>query len=181
MSGEKSQSFLKRVVLDEIAGKNAAIHAYDKIIWTIRSGYLTLVFAGWGLFLSASADGLNTASASEIATKAWPLIQALFAVSVGLSVGGLVIDLNYVRRKFRVIYALNGLMAVILDRDETELEDRSVVADFFRPFLSVSGDSGSRNFRSVNGYKGARTASLSIYLFPVIGVAIAVGVLRWAS
>jgi len=31
------------VIMQEIAGKNAAIHAYDGIIWKIRSGYLALV------------------------------------------------------------------------------------------------------------------------------------------
>ena len=177
MNGDSSESLLKRVVLDEIAGKNAAIHAYDKMIWTIRTGYLTLVFAGWGLLLSASASGLNAASATEIATKAWPLIQGLFALSIGLSVGGLVIDINYLRRKFRVISALDGLMAVILERGETELMDRSIVSDLLRPFLSVSGDSGSRDFENVAGYAEAKTASLIIYLFPVICVAGAMAAL----
>ena len=40
---------LEHMILEEIKGKNAAIHSYDKMMWTFRSGYLTLVFADGGL------------------------------------------------------------------------------------------------------------------------------------
>ena len=36
----------EQIILNEIAGKNAAIHVYDKIFWVIRTGYITIVFDG---------------------------------------------------------------------------------------------------------------------------------------
>lgn len=31
-------SLMQQIVMEEIKGKNSAIHAYDKIIWTRRRG-----------------------------------------------------------------------------------------------------------------------------------------------
>jgi hypothetical protein len=39
--------------MTEVAGKNAAIASYDHMIWTVRSGFLTLFFGGWGLLLKS--------------------------------------------------------------------------------------------------------------------------------
>ena len=44
-------SLHKDIILGEIAGKNAAIHAYDKILWMIRTGYLTLFYGAWAIVL----------------------------------------------------------------------------------------------------------------------------------
>jgi hypothetical protein len=46
------QDLLKQIVLGEIEGKNRAIHAYDGIVWKIRSGFLTLLFGGWSILLT---------------------------------------------------------------------------------------------------------------------------------
>lgn len=178
---DEVESLIKRVVLDEITGKNQAIHAYDKMVWTVRTGFLTLVFAGWGLLLSSVADSFTGCEGSDPVVKAWPLLAAMVAVSVGLAVAGFIVDLNYVRRKFRVISALNGLMAVIIEHDEAELMNREFIAKHLRPFLSISGDSGSRDYASVSGYKGARTISLIIYSVPLIGVATAITFLGTVS
>jgi len=35
---------LHQILLDEVAGKNRAVHAYDHILWTIRSGFVTVFF-----------------------------------------------------------------------------------------------------------------------------------------
>jgi hypothetical protein len=37
------RTLLEQIVLDEVADKNQAIHAYDRILWIVRSGYLTSV------------------------------------------------------------------------------------------------------------------------------------------
>jgi hypothetical protein len=46
------QDLLEQIVLGEIAGKNRAIHAYDGIVWKLRSGFLTLLFGGWSILLT---------------------------------------------------------------------------------------------------------------------------------
>ena len=48
-----TESLEKKILLDEIAGKNQAIHSYDSMLWVIRTGFLTLLFTGWGLVLSS--------------------------------------------------------------------------------------------------------------------------------
>ena len=52
-------SLQKDIILGEIAGKNTAIHAYDKILWMIRTGYLTLFYGGWAIVLNVIADSGN--------------------------------------------------------------------------------------------------------------------------
>ena len=49
-------SLLEKLVLEEIGGKNRAIHAYDRMMWTVRTGFLTLFFAGWGILLKALVE-----------------------------------------------------------------------------------------------------------------------------
>ena len=53
-------SLHKEIILGEIAGKNSAIHAYDKILWMIRSGYLTLFYGGCSP--TGTAMGISTSS-----------------------------------------------------------------------------------------------------------------------
>ncbi len=50
---------LERMVQAEIGGKYLAVHAYDRMLWTIRSGFATLFFAGWGLLLRGPSYGRN--------------------------------------------------------------------------------------------------------------------------
>ena len=52
---EGKPDFMEKFVLSEIAGKKAAIHAYDGIVWKIRSGFLTLTFGGWAIMLQSLA------------------------------------------------------------------------------------------------------------------------------
>lgn len=46
------QALLVQIVLGEFEGKNRAIHASDGIVWKIRSGFVTLLFGGWSIFLT---------------------------------------------------------------------------------------------------------------------------------
>jgi hypothetical protein len=94
---------LVKVVLGEIKGKNKAIHAYDSIVWKIRSGFLVFMFGGWSILLKVGLrkEGL------EIISQ--PLALGLLLFSVSFAYGAWNIDRHYLRRKFRVILALNGL------------------------------------------------------------------------
>lgn len=172
-----AESLLKRLVIDEIAGKNQAIHAYNKMIWTVRTGFLTLVFAGWGLLLSSVADGIVGNQCSDPFAQAWPLLVAMLAVSIGLAVAGFIVDFKYVQRKFRVVSALNGLMTKIIEQDEAELMNREFILRELKPFIVISGGLDSQDYAKVSGYNEARNISIIIYSVPIISVAIAIGFL----
>jgi len=100
------KNLLQKIILDEMTGKNQAIHSYDKMIWAVRTGLLTLLFAGWGILIKSIIDN---SSGTQITLNR--LLIAMLLVSAALSVGGLIIDQNYIRRKFRVIYALDCLLS----------------------------------------------------------------------
>lgn len=51
----QKNELLEKIVLGEITGKNKAIHAYDGIVWKIRTGFLTLMFGGWAILLKGIA------------------------------------------------------------------------------------------------------------------------------
>lgn len=144
----------EQIVLGEIAGKNAAIHAYDKIIWVIRSGYLTLFFAGWALMLQALIE--NSTQTSETTSY----ILAMLVVSVGLTVGGFVVDLNYILRKFRVINALNCLTEFAINH-ESSVNNNEINKELIQ-LLNVSGDPYP------SGRRTAIRAAIIIYMTPFI-------------
>jgi hypothetical protein len=50
------KTFLEKIISDETAGKNAAINTYDRMMWTMRSRYLTLVFGGWGFVIKSGIE-----------------------------------------------------------------------------------------------------------------------------
>lgn len=147
----------QKIVMDELAGKNNAIQTYDQTLWKIRSGFLTLLFAGWGALLSFLGDNPEMIA---------PFTAAMFCVSVGLSVAGLLIDLDYIERKYRCIVALRLLLEDawkhIDEPDEFENKDK---------WLRISGDDTDIDFTKPpcepyekNSYKRARKVPFLIYL-----------------
>jgi hypothetical protein len=153
----------EKVVLGEIEGKNRAIHAYDDIVWKIRSGFLTLVFGGWAILLKAMVE-----SEAPSTQRYFGLGVALFLFSGGFAFGALHIDRSYVQRKFRVIHALNDLMK--------ELAENGGDLDKLSPeLLKVSGDNLDISFDGAS-YRHARKAELAVYLTPLlilfVGVAL---------
>lgn len=40
-------TFIKEIIKKEIDVKIQALHKYDKMLWALRTGFLTLFFAGW--------------------------------------------------------------------------------------------------------------------------------------
>ena len=161
------RSLLEQVLLDEIGGKNKAIHAYDHILWIVRSGFLTLLFAGWGLMLSAilkTGEGLQ---------ESFNLITPMLFVSMGLSFGGFVVDLNYVRRKFRVIAALNKLLSIMLHQPDIErnIGSDAGLSKSLREVLKVSGDTGDTSYRT-DGYFNALVVTLILYIIPLLFITL---------
>lgn len=153
------EELTSKIVLGEITGKNQAIHAYDKMIWTVRTGFLTLFFASWGILLKSIVD-----NSSGTQTNLHCVLIAMLFVSIALSVGGLIIDQNYVRRKFRVIYALDSLLLILL-KNSFQIDDSQ---DQIIDYIQVSGDKDDKNYQKISGYRPAWKAGLAVYLVPVI-------------
>lgn len=154
-----SDTVLEKLVLGEISGKNNAIHIYDEVAWKIRTGFLTLIFGGWGIFLRSIAD----AKLPPQELRAVVISLALF--SVGFAYAAWYIDLSYLRRKFRVILALNQIAAALAT-------SRGDVAAVPTDLLKVSGDDALSPYDCA-GFQAARKTELSVYLVPLLIIAIA--------
>ncbi len=153
------EELTSKIILGEITGKNQAIHAYDKMIWTVRTGFLTLFFASWGILLKSIVDN----SSSTQTSLQCVLVPMLF-ISITLSIGGLMIDQNYVRRKFRVIHALDSLLLILM-KDIVQIDNnKNQIIDY----IQVSGDKDDKNYQKVSGYRPAWRTGLVIYLVPLI-------------
>ena len=157
-------SILEQVVLAEVEGKNLAIHAYDGMVWKVRSGFLTLFFGGWSILLkaivAAPAPNWDTDGALAI---------ALLLFSFGFALVAWVIDRNYIRRKFRVILSLDALTATLINSGG---DVRKIPA----ALINVAGDNSDMLF-DCGGYRQARRAELAIYLVPLLALISGLGVI----
>ena len=151
------QDLLEKVILGELEGKNRAIHAYDDIVWKIRSGFLTLLFGGWSILVKSLLDQQVRPPDLQL------LVFGLFLFSAGLAYGARSIDRNYIHRKFRVIYALDHLMDQI----------NSCAGDYRKippELLRVAGDNPQAH--TAAGFGQALRVELSVYLVPLLIVAV---------
>jgi hypothetical protein len=148
-----------KIIVDEISGKNQAIHAYDRMIWMIRSGFITLFFAGWGIIFKSIID-----NPSQSQTNIHRVLIAMALISVALSLGASILDRNYVKRKFRVIYTLDALMSCVMLRDVKLFANMSEIINY----MQVSGDKDDTFYREVSGYPHECYAGFVIYLVPII-------------
>ena len=151
--------FIKDLIKDEIGGKNSAIHAYDRLIWTVRSGFLTLVFAGWSLTIKAAVE-----NQIDFFTL-MPYAFLLSGFSLSLGAGAFAIDRNYARRKFRVINGANKLMQLLMEINfaTIDLHGKNELADL----LKISGDADNNNYLS-GAYKNEIMVSRIIYITPSV-------------
>lgn len=155
-------NFIQNLINNEIGGKNSAIHAYDKMIWTVRSGFLTLIFAGWSIVIKTAIE--SHADIKGIS----PYFFVLSAFSVSLAVGAYRIDRNYARRKFRVIAAVNHLIKIITNIDFNKIETGT--KNELTELLQISGDADTDTFRSAP-YSNEITISRIIYGVPSLLIA----------
>jgi hypothetical protein len=148
-------SIIQDIIIGEIAGKNAAIHAYDKILWTIRTGYLTLFYSGWAIVLKAVIDnGGNFDGHVDV-------IILMLAITFGLTTGAYIVDKNYLKRKFRVIYALNSIMEGLINANAIDDIDNEILSKL-NDHLRVSGDADNDRYNT-DGYKQAVSAENAIF------------------
>jgi hypothetical protein len=155
MTLTKKDDLVESLILSEVEGKNRAIHAYDGIVWKIRTGFLTLLFGGWAILL----QGILNASVTPKGGYG-PLVWGLFLFSVGFTFGAWFMDRSYVRRKFRVIHTLNQLTDSIVSCGRNYSEVNSEL-------LHVAGDSAQIRYQG-DAYKQATRAELIVYLVPLL-------------
>jgi hypothetical protein len=154
-----NETILEKMVLGEIAGKNKAIHAYDEIAWKIRTGFLTLLFGGWGVFLRSTID----AKLPQQEFRAVLISLALF--SAGFAYAAWSIDRSYLRRKFRVILVLDQISVALA-------ESGGDVTRVSPDLLRVAGDDALKPYDCL-GFRDARRTELKVYLVPVLIVGVA--------
>jgi hypothetical protein len=159
------ETYLTQIIQNEIAGKNAAIHAYDKMMWSVRSGYLTLVFGGWGFVIKAAIESKSALSDIK------PYILVLSAFTLILAIGAYLIDRNYARRKFRIIHAVNDLIQLLLSTDPEHLDEKKKK---LTPLLRISGDADNKSYR-FNAFYNEMKVSNIIYMLSS-GLVILVGI-----
>lgn len=151
-------------MFDEIAGKNSAIHAYNKIIWTIRSGVLTLIFIGWGYLLKGVLEDAESIENIQFVVSILSIVTAIISVS------SMVIDRNYLRRKYRVINIYDKLTEWIIvnnqsniDASKLEKKQQNELVDF----LKISGDRGDKSYIG-KGYSNALRTCYTLYSMLVL-------------
>ncbi|MDH7460663.1 hypothetical protein QEG73_05215 [Chitinophagaceae bacterium 26-R-25] len=151
-------TFIEKLVTSEIAGKNAAIHAYDGMIWKVRSGFLTLIFAGWSLIIKTAIE--NNSDIIVIL----PYVFILSAFSLALAIGGYKIDKNYIKRKFRIINGLNELtqLAATIDINAKNERQNEMIEH-----LKILGDAANDKYKS-KAYENELLVSKIIYVTPSI-------------
>jgi hypothetical protein len=152
------EPMIPRLALAEVEGKNKAIHAYDQMIWTVRSGFLALFFGAWGLLLK---DVVNVTQFSWLHAG---VLAAFAAFSAVLAYAAQSIERIYVRRKYRVIGSLNGLMH--------QLELDPISSQSVAPYLQLAGDSTTGD-PETPGFQAECSVGRFIYRLSVLALLLA--------
>lgn len=160
----EESTLLEQVFLSEISGKNCAIQSYDDIIWKIRTGYLTLFFAGWAILLTGMVE-----SARPQAQEFVIYIAVMFLFSLGLTVGGFFIDSTYTQRKAKVICALDRLTNSV-GKCGGDLKKISL------ELLQISGDDPDAPYDKKRYHEALRGAAC-VYFVPLATVVMAGGII----
>lgn len=109
---------LDELMRGQLAGKLVALGRYDEILWKIRTGYVAVLY-GMLAFLLGSESRLAEALAPAGA------LEALFPMSLGLSMCALLIDCSFLLAKLRVVAARDRLsdLAALRAREARPLTD----------------------------------------------------------
>lgn len=168
------ESLLEKTIMFEIDGKNQAIHEYDKMLWNLRIGYLTLFFAACGLLIKSVIDNNSTCQISHIF-----YLIAIFAVFI--AAGAFAVDANYSKRKYKVIRVMNLIYKVISEKVKNGVPD----PEDFRVLLIISGTTSIPSESNYDldclkdtGYLREIIVSILIYFLPLI--IILIGFIFWS-
>ncbi|KAA3637480.1 MAG: hypothetical protein DWQ02_06685 [Bacteroidetes bacterium] len=174
MTDNQSSNTLENLILFEMKGKSHAIEIYDRILWIIRTGYFTLFFGGWALILQGFFD--KDTSFENIKS----ILIGFCILSIFISIGGYLTDINYLKGKFRVINDLDKLIKWTLINKATVSENEQLKEEdlkLLKNLLTNSGDSGTREYLTP-GYKTAKKSILLLYAGSIISILLVVLLLR---
>ncbi|HOY05266.1 MAG TPA: hypothetical protein PLO67_07685 [Saprospiraceae bacterium] len=169
---ENSNSLNQEVVKGEISAKYTAIHAYDKIIWQVRTGFLTLVFGGWAFIIKGAVENGMPINAIKF------YILMMVFLSLILALCGYLVDKNYVRRKYRVVNSLTRLIAIYSPNSENEFTKE--LKDEIKLHLGIVGESGNSNYLG-DGYDEEIDVSNIIYLSVGAGCIALLSIIIWEN
>jgi hypothetical protein len=165
-------AFTEEIIKKEIDGKIQAIHEYDNMLWKLRIGFLTLFFAGWGLLLN-SLTGSKPGPGNELLIALNTILLVMASITLVICIGGFLIDLNYVRRKYRVIHALDLLYDRIFSSEKhKDLKTKQLV-----DLIQISGSRANTLYRKCTGYPIERMITLLIYFMPLLSMVIGIALL----
>jgi hypothetical protein len=159
----ENETLMQKTILFEMDGKNQAIHEYDKMIWVLRTGFLTVFFAIWGLLIKSIIDNGGISNFNQ-------LFDLMAILGIVITLGALIVDSNYVRRKYRVIKALNKLYKTIIEVSKVG----SPGAGVFKEVLQISGTTSDIDPGTLKGtgYWRDMIICLIVYLMPLIALLI---------
>jgi hypothetical protein len=181
-SAEESGPFREKLILGEISRKNMALHAYEDMIWKVRTGFLTVLFLGWGLLLKSIVDAPSHSAPPM-------LVVVMLVFSLGVAWGAFIADRQYIRRKFRVILALNEIIAACHSSpdklDELPPPLLQIVGDNPDSRSQIVGDKPDSS-NECSGLREATKDAKRIYVIPMAAVIVAALLLllinhRWAA
>ncbi len=158
------QTLFESTIKFEMEGKNQAIHEYDKMIWNLRIGYLTIFFSAFSILLKSVIDKGSLCQKDLI-------LDLVKILAIMISIGALFVDSNYVWRKYKVIKAINALYREIFKLAVIKEPDLKG----FKNLLLISGttDVNDQDIEKLDRLKGTGIireffVCLLIYLVPLI-------------
>jgi hypothetical protein len=163
-------TFYTEIIKKEIDGKNAAIHEYDSMLWKLRIGFLTLYFGGWGLLFTTFMKIRNDES---LFIDFNTILSVLAIITLVICLGGWRIDLNYSRRKYRVINTLNRLYGIIFKKDGLDNPSAHEISEL----MQASGTQTDKSYRECKGYQKEMNVLFFVYCLPVLVMLIGVVIL----
>ena len=154
-------TFYQELIKKEIDGKISAIHEYDGMLWKLRIGFLSLYFAGWGLLFTSFMKISNT---DKLLFDFNTILLTLASITLVICVGGWIIDLNFSRRKYRVIHALDRLYALIFKKHGMDDPHDPELTKL----IQASGSRSDNLYLNCNGYKKEMNVLFFVYGLPML-------------
>ena len=158
-------TFFIDIIKKEIDGKIQAIHEYDNMLWKLRIGFLTLFFAGWGVLLNTL---LKTVADEQFifVIDLNTILLLMATITIVICIGGFLIDMNYAKRKYRVINSVDSVYDQIFNVDKAEDLSHKV----FRESIYLAGCRDDKEYLKISGFKKERMISYLIYFLPIISM-----------
>src|SRR4030042_360890 len=156
-------TIFRETIKFEMEGKNQAIHEYDKMLWNLRIGYLTVFFGVWALLI-------RTVIEKGVVPQRSQIFFLMTILAFVIAAGAFFVDTNYVRRKYKVIKAMNDLYGRITDMAVS----KDSALEGFRNLLLISGTTKVKSMEKRDtdslrgtGYVRELLVCFAIYLVPL--------------